>query len=308
VAEQVLGRLEGESAQRLRARMGVLIPEAIPTEQVEAAVKEFFDLQRIAERVPLNAPPAGEYKPTAPDQQGQQGQPQAPASLSNDPVQALKQLDLSRLVRVLQEEQAPAVSLVMSCLDTEVATEIMKRLPARLRPDVAIRLTQPGSRNPMLLENLARAVVNKSEKLVDSAPELTSEDRIKNLSAMLRALNRMERKEIMDALQLADPDTAARVGALLFQFDDLLRVDDRGLQAVLVELDMKTLATALKGAPDSLTAKISANISSRARDMLNEEIGLLGTLPSSRVQEARNKIVAVLRQFEEEGKIVLSDE
>jgi flagellar motor switch protein FliG len=196
----------------------------------------------------------------------------------------------------------------MSCLDNNVTTEIMKRLPARIRPDVTIRLAQPALRNQPLLEQIARAVVGKAEKLVDSVPELTSADRDKNVATMLRALNRTERKEIMDALQISDADTAARVGALLFQFEDILRVEDRGLQAILIELDMKTLAMALKGAADNLVSKISTNISSRARDMLNEEMGLLGAIPSSRVQESRNKIVALLRQFEEEGKIVLLEE
>ena len=299
VAEQLIGRLGNDEAKRLRARLHSLTAADVARERLGLAVKEFQDLERISERVPLNAPPSGEYRPVA---------PKPPASAATDPLQALREIDLSRLVRVLQEEQPPTISLVMSLLETNMATEVMKRLPARLRPDVAVRLTQPGSRNRALLDSVARAVIQKSEKLDDSAPELTSEDRIKNLAAMLRALNRLERKEVMDAMQLADPDAAVRVGALLFQFEDLLRVDDRGLQAVLVELDMKTLALALKGAPEALVAKIASNISSRARDMLNEEISLLGTIPSSRIQEARNKIIALLRQFEEEGKIVLMEE
>jgi len=299
VAEQLLNRLGKEPAQRVRARLQNLTAAQVPTEQVQSAIKEFFDLQRIAERMPVNAPPAGEYSPVA---------PKPAVAVNVDPVTALKQLDLSRLVRVLQEEQAPAVSIIMSCLDIEVATEVMKRLPQSLRPDVAIRLTQPGSRNVALIESLARAVVQKSEKLVDSAPELTADDRIKNLAAMLRELPRVDRKSILDALQISDPDASARVGALLFQFEDLMRVDDRGLQTVLVELDMKTLAMALKGAAETIASKITANISSRARDMLNEEMALLGATPGSRVQEARNKIVAVLKQFEEEGKIVLMEE
>ena len=98
------------------------------------------------------------------------------------------------------------------------------------------------------------------------------------------------------------------MGVLLFQFDDIMRVDDRGLQTILMELDMKTLAMALKGAAETVVSKVSSNISSRAREMLNEEMALLGTIPSSRIQEARNKIVATLRQFEEEGKIMLSEE
>ena len=191
LTEQLLGRIGGEPAQRLRACLQSLSSNPVDMEQIRNALREFNDLKRISERSGATAAATGEYRPVAP-------KPKPDANL--DPINALRELELPRLVRVLQHEQASTVSLVMTCLDGPVATEVMKRLPAKLRPDVAIRLAQARIRNQPLLEQIARAVFQKAEKLADVVPELTAADRDKNLADMLCALNRAERKEIMEAL------------------------------------------------------------------------------------------------------------
>jgi flagellar motor switch protein FliG len=108
-------------------------------------------------------------------------------------------------------------------------------------------------------------------------------------------------------METIDPDLAAKVLERLTRIEDLTKIPDRQLQGLLTKLDMKTLATALKNAPEAVQAKISANLSSRARQVLQEEIEFLGDVPRSRIQEAQAKILAVVVKAEEAGEIVLED-
>jgi len=120
---------------------------------------------------------------------------------------------------------------------------------------------------------------------------------------MLRALKREERIAIIEALNQADPVACNKVKERLYLFEDILRIEDRALQMVLVELDTPTLAMALSGVVEELKTKVVKNMSSRAQSMLNEEVGLLGNVPASKVQQAQTKIVGILRRFEEEGQL-----
>ena len=208
-------------------------------------------------------------------------------------------------MRVLLDEQVPTLAMVMSVVDPKVATEVMKRLPPEKRPDLAVRLTQPIASNPELIELLAQAVVQKAIKLASAPTEPSGDDRIENLATMLRALKRDERIAIIEALNQADPVACNKVKERLYLFEDIMRIEDRALQMVLVELDTPTLAMALSGVNEELKNKVVKNMSSRAQSMLNEEVGLLGNVPAGKVQQAQTKIVGILRRFEEEGQLAI---
>ncbi|WP_020468455.1 FliG C-terminal domain-containing protein [Zavarzinella formosa] len=217
----------------------------------------------------------------------------------------LRDIPPDLLVRVLLDEQVPTLAMVMSVVDPKVAMEVMKRLPAEKRPDLAVRLTQPVASNPELVELLAQAVVQKAIKLASAPTEPTGDDRIRNLATMLRGLKRDERLSIIEALNVADAIACNKVKELLYLFEDILRIEDRALQLVLVELDTPTLAMALSGVAEELKTKVVKNMSSRAQSMLNEESGLLGNVPPAKVQQAQTKIIGILRRFEEEGKLTI---
>lgn len=298
VLEAVLARMQPDKADRVRDRLDAVRQRPTGTDRLDAALETFSLAQRAA-TTPAETPADAKPKKKI-EKLDLAAEPEEPVVFHH-----LRDIPPELLVRVLNDEQIPTVALVMSVLEPAAATEVMKRLPATTRPELAVRLTQPGARNPELTELLARAVVEKAVKLSKAAPEPSADDRIKNLSAVLRGLKREERVEIIDALNNSDPEACARVKEQLYLFDDILRIEDRGLQTVLVELDMPTLALALSGAGDDLRTKVQRNMSSRAQAMLGEEIGLLGTVPAAKIHQARTKIVSVLRQFEEEGKIVI---
>ena len=300
--EAVLQCLPSEEAGRLRARLQTVTAQASPQE-LDDALTQFFDLMRIAERYPAFSPSAGgaSSPPLASPPSS------ADTASSNDPVQQLRSIPPAQLARAIQNESVAAIAVILSALEPAVAGQVLARLPASLRPEVAVRLTKIGVPNPIMLRHLVRVVTDKCRQMADLPTPPTPEEMIAQLADMIRALPRAERMPVVRKMETIDPDLAAKVLERLTRIEDLTKIPDRQLQGILTKLDMKTLATALKNAPEAVQAKISANLSSRARQVLQEEIEFLGDVPRSRIQEAQAKILAVVVKAEEAGEIVLED-
>jgi flagellar motor switch protein FliG len=122
---------------------------------------------------------------------------------------------------------------------------------------------------------------------------------------MLNLANRDTERELLASIAEADPELAERIREALFVFDDIAKLDDRGIQQVLKGVDSKDLATALKGADVEVTEAIMRNLSERARTNLQEEIEFLKNVRASDIAEARSKIVKVVRTLEEDGTIII---
>jgi flagellar motor switch protein FliG len=302
VAEQVLARLDPAAAARLRPGL------APPPDELDPALTEFFDLLRIADRArALTAPAAGEYRPVAGGgTRGKRsgGPPPGPPP-PPDPVIELRELPPDKLLKVLEGEPAAATALVLTVLDTDTAGDVMKGLPADLRVQVAMRFSQPGSRNYSLIQKLARAIVDKGHRLAEQPAQTPPDTRIADLAVILRALPRADRAAVFKTMSETDPELTARVKEKLFKFADLATVDDRSLQGMLQQLNLKTIATALKGAEDAVTAKVTGNLSGRARELLQEELSLLGSVSNVQVEDARKEVMQLLMKAEEEGSITL---
>ena len=125
----------------------------------------------------------------------------------------------------------------------------------------------------------------------------------------MEIINRADRateRLILEGLSARDPELAELVRSKMFMFEDLVKIDDRGIQLVLRQVETADLATALKGVRDEVRDTIMRNLSERAAQNLGEEIELLGPVRLSNVEEAQAKIVAAIRTLEESGQIVLS--
>jgi flagellar motor switch protein FliG len=311
VAEQVLGRLDPAAGQSFRTAIEAAAGPPAGTD-LDAALSEFFDLLRIADRGRAVAP-AGEYRPVAGSAGGGRnggagaGADQVVSLEPVDPIASLRELPADKLLKVLDGEPPAVTALLLNVLDSAAAAAVLKGLPTDQRAAVALRFSQPGNRNYPLIQQLARAVAEKGRRLAEQPTETAPDARIADLAAMLRGLPRQERIDLFGKMNETDPDLSERVKDKLFRFDDVLKLDDRSLQGLLAQLNLKVVAVSLKGADEQLTAKVTNNISSRARELLQEEIGLLGNISSAQVEEARTEVVRMIRQGEEEGRFVISD-
>lgn len=302
VAEPLLGRFEPAVAGRLRTRLVEFRETAPEPALIDAAVREYFDFQRIADRV--IPPVAAESTPTPGSDTHVATEPTSPTAVHAD---ELKQIATEKLLRAIQNERPAVIALVLTLLDPAKASALLKGLPTEVRPEVVFKMSQPTPDTPLLLETAIRAVLEKCRGMRDEAKVLSGEDREKNLALMLRGLGREERKGILESLGKTDPDLVNRVVGNLFSVNDMLRVEDRSLQVFLQAVDVRTLAASLKGADEGLMKKVTANLSNRAKETLAEEMGLQINLSPAKVKEAQAKFVDVFRSFEEQDKLTFTD-
>ncbi|MCU0703617.1 MAG: hypothetical protein MUF18_06535 [Fimbriiglobus sp.] len=313
VAEGVLAKLDPAAAGRLRSALPG-VPSVPPPEELDPALAEFFDLLRIADRARQLAPspaPTGEYRPVAgggkkatpTDKPGDP--PPDETDPEADPVAELRGLQADKLLKVLEGEPPAAIALILTVLDTDGAGAVIKGLPPEVRAQVAMRFSQPGSRNYALIQRLSRAIVDKGRRLAEQPAETPPDTRIADLAAMLRTLPRADRMAVFQTMTEKDAELTERVREKLFKFTDLTKVEDRPLQGLLQQLNLKVIATALKGADDAVTAKMTSNISGRARELLQEEMSLLGSVSAAQVEDARKEILQLLLKAEEEGAITI---
>ena len=129
------------------------------------------------------------------------------------------------------------------------------------------------------------------------------------VDAVVNIINLVDRgteRNIIEAMEEQDPELAEEIKKRLFMFDDIIGLDDRSLQRVLREVDLKDLGLALKGASEELRVKFFRNMSKRAADMLKEDMDYMGPVKVRMVEEAQQKIVNVIRALEEAGEIVIA--
>ncbi len=220
------------------------------------------------------------------------------------PFDSIKGVHPSQLSTFLQDEHPQTIALVLAYLEPQTAAAVLSSLPPELRPEVAERLATMGSTPPDVIRRVENVLQSKLSSI--ASQELTAAGGVKSLVEVLQWVDRNTERAIFDYLNDTNPELAEEVRKLMFTFEDLLQLDDRAIQQVLKEVDMKELALALKGASDALKEKIFRNMSERAVNMLKEEIEFMGPVRVRNVEEAQQRIVSIVRRLEEAGEIVLS--
>jgi flagellar motor switch protein FliG len=320
LVRRILALLPPLDAARLQTALE-RAPETLAPEAEISALKLFFQTRRslaLSDRA-STAPPesANNAQTPATTPATNDGSRPAASSETKEPVtppeiddsrpvlEQLRQVDAALLARALEEEQPATVALILSQLSPEAAAAVVQRLSSAARSQVAKRLCQPLQVDYTLAEKLMRSVLAKTRQLSEIPPIPTVSEKRRQLAAMLRKLGRTERAELLQSIGELDPAAVEEIRKAMFGYEDLNRVSDRQLQSLLTQIDMKTLAIALKGSPDALAQRILKNLPNRSRQMLTDEISLLASVPKSAVEEAQAAIADLIRQNEEEGKITL---
>ena len=219
---------------------------------------------------------------------------------------SLQKADPQQLARFLEREHPQTVALVLAHLETKRASAMLLRLPEGLRADAVRRLAKLRQFSP----EIAQKVSTVLERQLASFGE-QNRQACAGLRSVADMLNRMEPatgKSILDAIEQDTPDLALDIRNLMFTFEDLLSVTEAGIRELLAQLDKKTLALALRGASEELQTYIFKSMSSRAVEMLKEDMEVLGAVRSKDVTHAQQEVVAVARKLESEGKLNLSPE
>jgi flagellar motor switch protein FliG len=220
------------------------------------------------------------------------------------PGEFLRKCDPRILANVLRGEHAQTIALVFSTLGPKKAGEAITTLPDAVQTDVVMRMA--------FLEKVDNDVLAEVENVIKEQLESVSSTEGRQLGgveAVANILNQMDRTietELLGKLEELNPDLTERIRQLMFTFEDLQKVDDKGIQVLLKEVTSEDIGIALKGASDAMKEKVFSNMSERAAAMLKEDLETMGPVRLSDVEKAQVRIAMVAKRLEGEGKILLS--
>ncbi|MFM1921469.1 MAG: hypothetical protein RLZZ303_3103 [Candidatus Hydrogenedentota bacterium] len=226
------------------------------------------------------------------------------ASLQEVPFQFLKKADPTQVSSFIQDEHPQTVALIIAHLEPGMGALILSSLTPDVQSDVIMRIATMDRTAPEIVREVERVIERKMASVFTGG--FTFAGGVKSVAEILNRVERNSEKAIMADLDERDPELADEIGRLMFTFEDVIHVDDAGIQKALRDIESKDLALALKGSNDDLKAKIFRNMSTRAAEMIKEEIEFMGPVRMKNVEEAQQKIVAVLRRLEESGELIVS--
>jgi flagellar motor switch protein FliG len=220
------------------------------------------------------------------------------------PFEFLRKSDPRQMATFLQNEHPQTIALILSHLQPVQAAAVLTNLGEDLQAEVARRIATMDRTPPEIINRVEEIMRRRLSSLISQ--DTRSVGGIGHLVAILTTVDRGTERHILERLTETDPELAEEVRKLMFTFDDLILLDDRSLQRVLREVDMRDLALALKAARDDLKEHIFSNMSARAAELLREEISYLGPVRIRAVEEAQQRIVSIVRRLEEAEEIVIS--
>lgn len=226
------------------------------------------------------------------------------SSLKMRPFDLVRRTDPKQLLSFIQGEHPQTIALIMTHLPSDKAATILSSIPHERQADITRRIALMGRTSPDVLKEIEKILERKISSLAPT--DYTSSGGIQSVVDILNRSDPGTLKVVMDALEVDDPELAEQVKRQMFVFEDIVMLDDRGIQLVLREVDSKDLALAIKGSNPEVGQKVMANMSSRASQMLKEDIEFMGPVRLRDVEEAQQRIVKVIRRLEESGAIVIS--
>ena len=226
------------------------------------------------------------------------------ATVQTAPFQFLRQHEPRELVQQLRDEHPQTIALILAHLPTKFASKLLSDLEEDTQRQVSLRIALLDRTSPEVIERVEEAL---RERMGAVARQRALEcGGVRDLAAMLNNADRHTEQSILNNLEEHDPELAEQVRELMFVFEDIVILDDRAVQEVLRQVDMKVVARALKGTADDVRDIVTRNLSERAREMLLEELELLGPMRVREVEEAQTEVVRRIRGLEEEGAIVIN--
>jgi len=215
----------------------------------------------------------------------------------------LNRLSPFRIAAALADENPRTIAIVLDSLETGKAAETLRVLPDSLRSHSFVIFSQGPTASPRLVQRIVQTTVAKAIAADGSRVEEDGTDR--KMVELLRAMAKKTRSQMMQQIELEDPELGERLKELIYVFEDVLKIEDRSLQKLLAEVDSDTLVTALKDADERLVEKVLGNVTKRVRDTLAEEMEYMGVVPEDRIEQARASVAKVIAQLDQEGQLVM---
>ena len=265
--------------------------ESVSPALVESVAREFIEKA---------APP----KQIESKEDGEKGTAEGADERREKNLNAIQSIPPDLLIQLIQSEHPQTISLIIAHLKPHIASDVMGLLPEKLRADVAYRIANLDKVASGMLEEIDRAF---AEILANKETSSTQKaGGVPRLAEILNMIDGTAAEQIIEEIEEDDPEMAEEIRQNMFIFDDIVLVDDRGLQKVLRSVESQELAVALKASTDEVKDKIFRNMSQRAAEILKEEMEVTGAVRIKDVTDAQQKITKIVQDMERKGELVIS--
>jgi flagellar motor switch protein FliG len=229
---------------------------------------------------------------------------QVTQQVQTTPFSFLQKAESENLLTFIQDEHPQTIALILAHLPPQKASEILVGLPSQKQIEVVKRVANMEQTNPEVIKEVERGLEHRLSDIVSQTFEKAGG--VDSVAEILNLADRSTEKGIMEGLEAEDPDLVEQIRRLMFVFEDILLVNDKGIQSVLKEVDNEELSLALKTASQELKDKIFKNMSERAAQLIAEDMQYMGPVRVSDVEAAQQKIVDIVRRLEDAGEIVIA--
>jgi len=219
-------------------------------------------------------------------------------------LETVRMLDPKIISNFIINEHPQTAAIILAHLDPPVASSTIRELPEEKRMEIIHRLATLERVSPQVIRELDRAL--QAEFRTSGAVSGNKLGGVEVTAAVMGTLDRQVETEILTSMDEIDKELADEIRNLRFTFEDILKIDDNGIQAIMKEINTDDLVVAIKAASDDLKEKLYNNMSERAATMLQDDLESLGPTKRSDVEQAQQKIIAVCKKLEDEGKIMIS--
>jgi len=220
------------------------------------------------------------------------------------PLETIAKMQPSMVAGLLEREHPQTLALVLSTQSTEHAGAIIAKLPEDKRADVVYRIATLDAVSPAVIDRIEEAL-SKEIGIVVGGQEQKEVGGLKKVVEILDSMTDNLDSEILENLEEVDPEMVENIRKMMFTFEDLCALDGRSIQMILREVNNDSLTMALKTASNEIKEKIFANMSSRAAEMIRDDLDAMGPVRLSEVEAMQQTIVKIAMKLEEEGKLVL---
>lgn len=216
---------------------------------------------------------------------------------------SLKWMDARSVAELIGDEHPQIIALVLASLDGDHAAQVLGMLPTEIRADVVLRVARLELIDPTALEELDQVLERQLDNTQEFPP--ASVDGLNTAAGILNGLDSEQEAEVLEALKQADMELGEKIQDLMFVFENLMTLDDRGMQRLIRDISVDNLTVALKGVDQELQERFFKNMSSRAAEMLKEDMEAKGPVKLADVEEQQKEILVIAAKLADEGEIFM---
>lgn len=218
-------------------------------------------------------------------------------------IDALNLMESTTVAELIRDEHPQIIATIVIHLDRNLAADVLEQLDEKLRNDVVLRIATFSGVQPAALQELTEVL---GSMLDGQNVKRSKMGGARTAAEILNLMNSSQEELVIDAVRAHNDDLAQRIIDEMFLFENILDIDDRGIQLILKEVDTNSLVVALKGAQEALVDKITQNMSQRAATLLREDLEARGPVRVSQVEAEQKAVLQIVRRLADNGEIVLS--